>query len=271
MEKSIIESVSMFRKEGLEPILLKGWAIAREYPIEKFRHYSDIDLAFSLKEIDSAYRIREASQLKGLALDLHPELKHLDTLPWDQLYRDSRLVALNDQKIRILSPEDHLRVLAVHWLIDGGWFRDRLWDTYYAVANRPADFDWHRCLNVVSKHRRRWIVCVIGLTHKYFGLQIDDLPFADEAKDLPPWLVNAVEREWASGVRLLPLYYVAGNRSDLIKQIKKRIPPNPIHATVDMEGSFDAPTRIHYQIGTIVKRGIPLVKNLLNTLRTKLR
>ncbi len=265
--RSVVDAVSWFRGNGLEPILIKGWAIAKEYPKDRFRHYTDIDLALPSSQIYLAYQIRDAERLKGLSVDLHPELKQLDTLPWAQLFQDSQLVQLNDHQIRILCPEDHLRVLAVHWLIDGGWFRDRLWDIYYAVENRPDNFDWERCLNVVSERRRRWIVCVIGLTHKYLGLNIDDLPFADEAKDLPNWLIKAVEREWASGVRLLPLFYVAGNRQDLLKQIKKRVRPNPIHATVDMEGSFDAPTRIHYQIGTIIKRGIPLIKNIFRRFR----
>ncbi len=271
MEKSVLDAVSLFRKEGLAPILIKGWAAAREYPKDNFRHYSDIDLAFSTQEFTSANRIRATESYKGLTIDVHRELKHLDTLAWAQLYRDSRLVPLKDQTIRILSAEDHLRVLAVHWLIDGGWFRNRLWDIYYAVANRPPDFDWDRCLNVVNQRRRRWVICVIGLTHKYLGLEIDDLPFAAEARQLPDWLVKAVEREWASGVRLLPLLHFVSNPVGLRQQIKKRLPPNPIHATVDMEGSLDARTRIHYQIGTIIKRGIPLVKKIFLVIRLKLK
>ena len=35
----------------------------------------------------------------------------------------------------------------------------------------------------------------------------------------------------------------------IVKQIKKRIPPNPIQATIEMEGSFDARTRVQYQLG----------------------
>ena len=252
----------LFRSKGIEPILVKGWAAGRFYPTDVFRSTSDIDLAVATDDFDAAFALCRASKMQGLPLDLHRELRHFDTLSWQNLVANSHLVDLDGSEIRVLRPEDHLRVLAVHWLTDGGWFRDRLWDIYYAIDNRPIDFDWDRCLSSVSPVRRRWIICVIGLTHKYLDLNVDDLPFANEAKDLPHWLIRAVEREWGSGIRLLPLYRHTNDLSGFLKQVKKRLPPNPIHATVDMEGSFDASTRIHYQIGTIAKRIGPSIKKL---------
>lgn len=266
MDHCVLDAFSKFRRHNIEPILIKGWAIAKYYPDDIYRSSSDIDLAFSSADIKSAYKIHEDRDSSGLVLDLHNELKHLDTLSWSELYGKSQLIDLNGVPIRVLCPEDHLRVLCVHWLIDGGCFRDRLWDIYYAVENRPANFDWDRSLSSVSKQRRRWIVCVIGLTHKYLGLNIDDLPCAEEAKQLPKWLVRAVEREWASKVRLLPLHDFSRQPRELFQQIIKRIPPNPIHATVDMEGSFDSRSRVHYQIGTILKRSVPTIKRTLQML-----
>ncbi len=259
---AIRSAFEMFRSNDIEPILIKGWAIGRFYPSGVFRPTSDIDLAVASADFEAAFALCQTIKPQGLAVDLHREIRHLDTCSWKDLFANSQLTDLNGTEIRVLRPEDHLRLLAVHWLTDGGWFRDRLWDLYYAIENRPTDFDWDRCLSSVSKVRRRWIICVLGLTHKYFDLNIDDLPFANEAKDLPPWLVRAVEREWASGVRLLPLYRFTNDRQGFLKQVKKRLPPNPIYATVDMEGSFDAPTRIHYQIGTIAKRIVPSIKKL---------
>ena len=266
MQRSICDAFTAFREHNLEPILIKGWAIARLYPTNIFRPYSDIDLAFSSRDIESATQVRITNEFKGLVLDIHKELKHLDTLLWSDLYQNSKLVNLNGLSIRVLSDEDHLRVLAVHWLIDGAGSRDRLWDIYFAVANRPPDFDWNKCLSVVSSNRRRWIIYTIGLASKYLGLKIDDLPFADEAKKLPEWLPKAVEREWKSEVKLQPLARFTRHPREFFAQVKKRLPPNPIHATVDMEGNFDAITRIHYQIGTIFKRVGPSVKRLILSL-----
>lgn len=262
---------ALFRSNSIEPVLIKGWASALYYPTNRIRETSDIDLAFAAADYEPAFKLNRSETPKGLPIDLHCELRHLDSLKWKDLFVNSKLVDLDGTKIRVLRPEDHLRVLAVHWLTDGGWFRDRLWDIFYAVDNRDDDFDWNRCLNVVGARRRRWVICVIGLTNKYFGLYIDDLPFAHEAKDLPLWLVKAVEREWASEVRLLPLTKFLSEPKQFYKQVKKRLRPNPIHATIDMEGSFDAKTRMHYQIGTIIKRIFPAIAKLLSALRSKRR
>lgn len=266
--RSICSAFRLFRSNGIEPILIKGWAAGRFYPKGTFRPTSDVDLAVAASDFDIADRLCRSTKSEGFAIDLHRELRHLDTCPWNDLFAHSRLVDLDCEQIRVLCPEDHLRVLAVHWLTDGGWFRDRLWDIYYAIENRPADFDWNRCLDSVSPIRRRWVVCVIGLTHKFFDLYVDDLPISDEVRDLPPWLIKAVEREWSSGVRLLPLYRFTRDPGGFLVQVKKRLPPNPIYATIDMEGSFDASTRIHYQVGTIAKRIAPSIRKLFISARS---
>lgn len=261
-ERSVKTAFGLYRNHGIEPILIKGWAAAVNYPAEKFRHSSDIDLAVAESEYDAAIEIARSSEAKGLNLDIHRELRHLDSVPWNDIVERSRVIELDDSKIRIPSAEDHLRILCVHWLTDGGWFRERLWDIYYAVDNRPPDFDWSMCLDVVNRDRRLWVVYTVGLAHRYLGLGIDDLPFRDEAASVPLWLARAVEREWESGVRLLPLQDFVDRPADLMRQLAKRLPPNPISATIDVEGSFDSRFRIHYQVGSIIKRVGPSFKRL---------
>ena len=254
--------IEMMNGSSLSPVLIKGWAASRSYPNDKTRYATDIDLAFSKREFESAAKLFRESERRGLPVDVHDELRHLDSLPWDTLFDRSIIIDLDGVAVRILSDEDHLRVLAVHWLTDGGWNKDRLWDIFYLVDNRSTDFDWEKCLGAVSNTRRRWIVCAIGLTHRYLDLNIDDLPFADEAKDLPQWLIKALEREWASRLQLQPLLMFTSQPKLLWKQIMKRIPPNAIQSTIDMEGSFDSRFKFHYQVGSFFKRLKPAVKKI---------
>ena len=78
----------------------------------------------------------------------------------------------------MLCPEDELRVLCLRWLNDGGAYKERLWDIYYAVANQPPDFDWDQCRDSVSATGRRWIVTAIAITRKYLSLEVEGLRFS---------------------------------------------------------------------------------------------
>ena len=200
---------------------------------------------------------------------LHKGLRHLDKVEWDDLFDNSILVNCGERKIRVLRPEDHLRVLCVHWLNDGGREKEKLWDIFYAVKNRPADFDWERCLEIVSQKRRKWIIYTIGLTHKYLKLPIDDLSFAEESKRLPRWLIKTVEKEWDNPVGFKYLQSCLGSRKEFFEQLGRRFPPNPIQATISMEGDFDNPTRILYQIGDSFERLTPSIRRVWNVLRSK--
>jgi hypothetical protein len=265
-ETRAVQAFAAFRDNGIEPILIKGLAAAQFYPEPGSRASSDIDLAVPNKDFDAALAVATSLSAKRIGIDIHREFRHLDTLAWEDLFENSRLLQLKEGTVRVLRPEDNLRVLCVHWLNDGGAYKDRLWDIYYAVKNRPADFDWDRCLNSVSKVRRRWIVCTLGLTRRYLELSLDDTPVNDEAYDLPKWLIRELEREWASEIRLMPLYIYLKNMAALFAQIKKRLRPNAIQVTIEMEGSFDARTRLFYQVGNIFKRIMPSYQRISRTI-----
>ncbi len=264
-----VSAFTLFRENGIEPILIKGLAAAQFYPEPSSRDSVDMDLAVSADDFAAASVISKTEAANRLNIDLHCELRHLDTVEWHDLFKNSRLMEVEDAEIRILRPEDHLRVLCVHWLNDGGAYKEKLWDIYYAVKNRPPDFDWKRCLDPVNHTRRRWIAYTLGLAHHYLDLNLDDTPIREEAYNLPQWIIREIEREWASGVPLLPLHVILQNRTMLFKQIRKRLRPNPIQATIDMEGSFDAKTRVFYQIGSIFKRIIPSFRRISNRIMSR--
>jgi hypothetical protein len=268
-ELKVLRAFTLFREHLIEPILIKGVAAARFYPESRPRVSVDMDFAVSTNDFESASAVAKSVASSGLAIDLHCELRHLDTVDWDDLFENSRLLQVDGGTLRVLRPEDHLRVLVVHWLTDGGSSKDRLWDIYFMIENRPRDFDWERFLNSVGPVRRRWLTCSIGLAHRYLGLDLDDTPIEDEARDLPVWLIKAVEREWASDTPYWPLELCLNDPGMFLKQMRKRVPPNPIWATVSMEGSFDARSRVFYQIGNTIKRIIPSYRRVSGTLMNK--
>ena len=261
-EHQIEKAWKRFENAGFKPLLIKGWAAAQYYDKPFERRFNDMDLAFAPDEFTRAVEL--AKELPDrTAIDLHCGMRHLDTLSFETLYAHSEIVKCGAADIRVLQREDHLRILCVHWLIDGGAKKDKLQDIYYAVKTRPADFDWEACLNVVSPTRRLWIVCTVGLACKYLNLDVVNTPFEESVGKLPKWLVEAVEKEWQSGTIIIPLHFTLHRGGGFWRQLKKRIPPNPIQATIEMEGEFDDGTRLFYQIGSFFQRLMPSLKRSL--------
>lgn len=261
-----------FTDAGFEPLLIKGWAAAQNYTNPLERQFNDVDLIVAPEDFQRAELFwQNYTSLSGdnTAIDLHCGARHLDTLSYEDLYAHSRSALCGQTEIRVLRPEDHLRVLCVHWLNDGGAKREKLWDIFYAVANRPPEFEWERSLDVVSSRRKRWIVCAVGLAHKYLGLDVRGTPLADEVENLPKWLSRAVEKEWRSDVPQLPLHLYLHDRREFWRQIKKRFPPNAIQATIEMEGDFDNKPRAFYQIGDMLYRLGPSVRRIVRRLKTR--
>ncbi|HEX8371036.1 MAG TPA: nucleotidyltransferase family protein [Pyrinomonadaceae bacterium] len=261
-ELKISEAFEFMESEGFQPILIKGWSVARYYPEVWQRRFIDIDLCVAPGRFEKAKKLLETPQGLKHNIDLHKGLKHLDTVAWTNLFENSVTVKIEKTTIRMLRAEDHLRVLCVHWLTDGGAYKDRLWDIYYLVKNRPDNFDWERCLNIVSPKRRKWIICCLGLTHKYLDLDLEDTPIASEARNIPGWLIKTVEREWQTEVKLKPLQNCLHDRRLFWQQIKKRIPPNPLQATIELEGDFNDNPRVFYQIANVLTRFFPAVQRI---------
>jgi hypothetical protein len=261
-EEKIKNLFTLFRENNIEPILIKGWSVSRFFPAEVSRFSMDIDLAVENQLFSKSVEIAKTIKVNA---DIHSELRHLDTVLYSDLSKLSQLIKLNNgYEVRILSAEDNFRVVCVHWLNDGGIKKDRLWDIYYCVKNRPKDFDWDRCLNVVSKTRRKWILVAIAVAHHYFQLPIDDLPFASELKQkdfVPKWVYNTLEHEWNDEVVLNPINASLQNVGVFVKQIRKRFPPNAITATIQTNSPINNFPRLPIQLYNMVRRLFPTETN----------
>jgi hypothetical protein len=265
-ERMAADAFLLFRTHGIEPILIKGPAAGIFYPRSNPRNSIDLDLAVSGVDYKAALELSRSKKAAGLAIDVHNELRHLDTRPWEELFADSQACEMGGQTVRVLRAEDHLRVLAVHWLNDGAGDKDRLWDIYFLIANRPADFDWEAVFEPVSPKRQRWIAAAIGLANQFLGLDISDVPAKYRVQQVPSWLSAFVEKEWKRSVRTKPLHTTLKSPGTFIEQFAARLRMNPVWATIHMEGSFDAPTRLHYRIGSALLRIPPSLSRICNAL-----
>ena len=255
--QQIILAFDKLREHKIEPILIKGWSIERFYPPGKTRKTGDIDLCVAPEDYRKAQIILRQFGFSPDRIDLHKGFRYFDKLPWAELFDNSELIALEKTPIRVLRPEDSLRVVCVHWLNDGGAEREKLWDIYYLIANRPNDFDWSRCLEANGPKRRKWILCAIAAAHHYVNLPIDETPLAGEIETiLPDWFLPALEKEWADGVKIVSLEKVLPERDwqSLREQLRKRLQPNPIGASIDLEAPFNNWPRFPYQFADIILR-----------------
>lgn len=244
--------------ENLNPILIKGWAAAQNYPSPHLRRFVDIDLIIAPEDYTKALSLVEEIA-ESSYIDWHLGARHLDERSFEDLLGNTTQRAIGQTPIRVLSAEDHLRILCVHWLNDGGADRERLWDLYWAITRRPHDFDWHRLLESKNPSRRRWIVCALGAACRFLNLKLENSPISTEVEQLPKWFVKVIQAEWESGIRLQPLSHVKNNRKAFWQQIKKRVPPNPIQATIEMGGDLDGNRRFWYQFKSIFPRLKPYI------------
>lgn len=254
LERNAVRAFALFREKGIEPLLIKGLASGKYYPETEPRVSVDLDIAVADVDFAKADKLVRSDAADGLAIDLHREVRHLDTVLWEDLFANSVMMLLDGAEIRIPRPEDHLRIVCLHWLTDGARVKERLYDVYYAVTNRESEFDWERFSNVASPTRQRWLECTLGLTAKYLGLDLTDTPAAGAEERLPQWLTDTVEREWSAEVKFEPMEVAVLDRKKFVHQLGRRLNPNPIWATVQAEGSFDAPTRLHFKIANAFRR-----------------
>src|SRR5688572_14729936 len=84
-EVLILNTFRRLRHENIEPILIKGWAAARNYPNDKPRFSIDVDLAVAAADFEMAKTLLATPDYSLTGVDLHRELRHLDPVEWPTL------------------------------------------------------------------------------------------------------------------------------------------------------------------------------------------
>jgi Uncharacterised nucleotidyltransferase len=269
-ERDIQGILTMFDRTGIEPVLVKGWAIARLYPESGLRPYGDIDLCVNPKQFGAA-KAALSNAAKQNQIDLHQGFAKLDTRSWDELYARSEALKIDEVEVRVLGPEDHLRALCFHFLREGAWRALWLCDLAVAVESRPADFDWDLFMGRDPK-RREWFACSIALAHHLLEADLNGVPEAIAKKRSPGWLVPAVLKAWEVRAMLhrhsTPMTNLWRNPSYVLKPANLRTHwPNSIEGTIGVNGPFNEMPRLPFQLGNCAVRALDYLRHLPRMLR----
>lgn len=268
-EREIAEIFTLLRSHSIEPVLVKGWAIARHYAEPGVRPCGDVDLCVREEEHATALALLKSRVGRMYSVDLHQGFRHLDDRSFDELYARSHLVELETERIRVLSMEDHLRVLCYHFLREGGWRPVWLCDIAVALESRPADFNWDLCLGE-KRRRADWVACTIGLAHRLIGAEVADTPVAVRTAKLPTWLEPGILKEWE--VRSMSRRHRAPMSAALsypVRTLKglRHHWPSAVEATVSLGGPFNELPRLPFQVGKCLSRTAAYIARLPRMLR----
>lgn len=263
-EQQIEKVFRLLREASVDAVLAKGWAAAGLYPDRTLRPYGDIDICIRPAHYRKAEQILSAPEVNDCRIDLHKHFSEIDERGIEEIFNRSQLLTLGAEQIRILGPEDHLALLSIHLLKHGAWRPLWLCDIGAAIESLPATFDWDVCLGRNDK-RARWIVCAIGLANRLLQANTDPLPVSAQVRELPTWLIDNVLKQWANpfAINQPPMSHPVAmatqwkNPRGLFNGLRERW-PDPILATVSVNGRFNSFPRLPYQMANCMSRIVRL-------------
>ncbi|MBI4540161.1 MAG: nucleotidyltransferase family protein [Gemmatimonadetes bacterium] len=266
-EQDIRCVVDALRADGIDPVLIKGWAIARLYPEPGLRPYGDLDFVVSDRQRQRALGVIQSLQL-NYPVDLDHRSEETGKLDADDLIEDLELVRLGDTDVRVPILEDHLKLLCLHLFRHGAITPPWLCDIALVIENYGPALDWDRVLG-----RDPWqagcVVAAIRLAGDLLGAAPNQR-FAQAEIPLPKWLKDTTLREWGTplGTRAggpqVPFGSLLGRPGKLIAGLRERW-PNPISATMDLGARFDGRSRLPLQLRSFFRRGRRLVTGAFAT------
>lgn len=262
-ETRIQRVLGSLRTVGIEPILIKGWSIARLYPQPGSRPYGDIDLLVRPEQHLAAARVAAADEFRDCLIDFHPGAFELAERSIDDLLSRSQLVQCGDEEVRILGDEDHFALLAIHLLKHAAWRPLWLCDLGLLLESMSSEFDWELCLGK-NKRRSNWILSAVGLARELLDASINDEGICARV-NAPTWLVASVLENWetpfagahAPHRHRAPIKSYFRRPRGVISDLTRRW-PDPILATISANGTFGRRRRTRYQIQNCLQRAARL-------------
>lgn len=280
---------------GLEAVPIKGWLCARHYAEIGLRPSGDLDLCVRRDDMDAATSALERCGAQRLldehlnrasnrrlheekfwfpdapagwcVVELHAELTdlHAPTEPhWDALVQRGQTLEIGPATARVLAPEDHLRLLAIHFLRHEAARPLWLCDIGAALEARDESWNWKKYLGR-DRARRNWVVTALLLARELTGVSLAGAPF--ESQKLPRWLVPHVVAGWNAGHAPFgdPTSDVMWNylraparlwreRDAFISELEARW-PTPIAAAIGCHRPLDNSPRLSWQLRYCAKLG----------------
>lgn len=262
-EQRLLDVLAGLRERGLEPVLVKGWAVGRYYPSAGIRPHGDLDLLVAPADYSRGQEVLTLLGNRAIDVDLHPGYPKLYDRTFGELFERTRLVPLRDREVRVLGEEDHLRLLAVHMLHHGAWRPLWLCDVAAALEGRSPSFDWDQ----VSRGHPRCteaVACALWLAERTLGADRSGVPPALR-REFPDWVAREVLRQWGRGrgpTDRPDLGRLAGTgRLRLGDELRARW-RNPIQATVETRMSFNRFPRGPLQVAAFALRGPDFLRQL---------
>ena len=258
LEKTAAEAVETLRAEGIEPLLLKGPAVARMYPDRALRPYGDIDLVVAPGSFERAREIVRNFVPRFGSIDLHGEVRELSDRAWPLLFERRTMIRIGDSSIATPAPEDHLRFLALHFLKHGGFKCTWLCDIALWLTNRGEHFDWSLFLSG-DAWRTRGALMTLRLAHDLLGAEIRGTPA--ETISVPRWVSESVRNEWLTPSRWpgKPLVRtIIGNPSRYFAEARRRW-PSPIESSWNFHAPWNGISRFPFQLLQIARHQLPAV------------
>ena len=259
-EEKICKVFRLLRAYSIDAILLKGWSAAGLYPDRALRPYGDIDLVVRPEQHERATELLARPEVKDCWVDLHERIDELEDRPGAALFDRARDTVIADEAVKVLSAEDQLALLSIHLLKHGAWRPLWLCDISAAIENLPSGFNWNICLGK-NRTRRGWIKAAIRLANKLLSASIESVPEEVGVGEVPEWLTRSVLRQWQEpfAINQPPMSHpqsmasVLRHPTTLVQALRQRW-PNPILATVSINGSINSLPRFPYQIGNCLTR-----------------
>ena len=265
-ELQIQETVQLLHSKGVEPILVKGWSIARLYIEPALRPYGDIDLCVNPDQYLITKRLADDLATRDIRVDPHKGFARFGNQSWKELHSRSRCLEIQGVEVRTLGPEDHLRLSCFHFLREGAWRPLWLCDVAVATETRPADFDWDLCFGT-NEASRNYVVCTLMLAKRLLQANLNGVPYAVFAKQIPAWVLPAVLEQW----RIRSMYQrhrypltSAWRRPLTTLRSMRNHWPSAIEATISLNTAFEETPRLPLQLVSCFRRTRDAWQRVLN-------